>query len=41
VVRNFRAKEKTAIRREIRPIYEQLGIIKPLVQPVEESAAPG
>jgi len=30
-----------AIRREIRPIYEQLGIIKPLAQPVEESAATG
>jgi hypothetical protein len=28
-----------AIRREMRPIYEKLGIIPPLTQPVEEPAA--
>ena len=28
-----------AIRREMRPIYEQLGIIPPLAQPIEEPAA--
>jgi MFS family permease len=28
-----------AIRREIRPIYEQLGILKPLAPPVDEPAA--
>jgi MFS family permease len=28
-----------AIRREMRPVYEQLGIIPPLAQPVEEPAA--
>lgn len=28
-----------AIRREMRPVYEQLGIIAPLPQPVEEQAA--
>jgi hypothetical protein len=29
----------TAIRKEMRPIYEQLGIIAPLPKPVEEQAA--
>jgi MFS family permease len=28
-----------AIRREMRPIYEQLGIIAPIPQPVQEQAA--
>jgi MFS family permease len=28
-----------AIRREMRPVYEQLGIIPPLAQPIEEPAA--